>query len=119
MHSLHPFETSPLLGTRQQTQGWGQLVRELDQDDNVDLDEYTAESSLENVRSPPENPEQSARQREFSIKAFQLHAFDPLLLVGRAHMNRSLSAVVKQRSRYYVPVSAVERRDGGADWFSF
>lgn len=78
VHSLHPFETSPLLGTRQQTQSWGQLVRELDRDENVDLDnEYTAESSLENVRNPPEESVQSARQREFLIKPFR---FMPLTL---------------------------------------
>lgn len=64
-HSLHPFESSPLLGTRQQTQSWGQLVRELDQDDGVDLNNgNTAESSLENVRSPPEESAQLPRQRE-------------------------------------------------------
>lgn len=34
----HPFESSPLLGTRQQTQSWGHLVRELEQEDRVDLD---------------------------------------------------------------------------------
>jgi hypothetical protein len=30
----------------------------------------------------------------------------PMFLADRAQMNRSLSAVVKQRSRYYVPVRA-------------
>ena len=34
----HPFESSPLLGTRQQTQSWGHLVRELEQESRVDLD---------------------------------------------------------------------------------
>jgi hypothetical protein len=63
--SAHPFETSPLLGTRQQTKSWGQLVRDLEQEDNVDLDsQVTAGSSLEDVRNLPEGPVQSAVQRE-------------------------------------------------------
>ena len=36
--SQHPFESSPLLGTRQQTQSLGHLARELEQENRMVLD---------------------------------------------------------------------------------
>lgn len=74
--SAHPFETSPLLGTRQQTKSWGQLVNELNQEENVDLDsQVTAGSSTEDVRTSPEDSAQAARQREFMYFPFRISGF--------------------------------------------
>lgn len=45
---LHPFESSPLLGTRPPTKSWGQLVQSLDNDaENLDGNSETAGSDEE------------------------------------------------------------------------
>lgn len=104
--SQHPFESSPLLGTRQQTQSWGHLVRELEQEDRVDLDHGRDVESLsdtaEDVSAEPSLPLPKTRELKYFTDPFWCHSNGAF--AGHPHMNRSISAVVKQRSRYYVPV---------------
>ncbi|GHJ83886.1 hypothetical protein NliqN6_0288 [Naganishia liquefaciens] len=85
--SQHPFESSPLLGTRQQTQSLGHLARELEQENRMVLDGRRDMDSLS------ESAEDASARTSL-----------PLPKNRHLHMNRSMSAVVKQRSRYYIPV---------------
>lgn len=104
----HPFESSPLLGTRPPTKSWGQLVQTLDNDtEHLDgaSDAAVSEDGQQDTTAMKASATPKRHGQFFRLVQLTCCGLSLFKLADHPARTQSISAVVKQRSRYYVPVS--------------